>query len=89
MSHLKSAIYVSSVFLLFQAIVNTEIGILSQFTHQHGNSWVGPLANALLFLGSGLFAPINFYIGRYAYNKILFLSGISYLGYIGMIILFL
>lgn len=89
MSHLKSAIFLSTVFLFFQAIVNTEVGILSQFTHQNGNSWVGPFANGLLFLGSGLFAPINFYINKYAYNKILFFSALSYLGYIGMAILFL
>ena len=89
MSHLKHILYLSFVFLFFQAIDNTEVGILSQFTYQNGSSWVGPYANALLFLGSGVVAPINFYIGKYKYKYVLFFSSLAFLAYIGMEILFL
>ena len=51
--------------MLYAAITNTDTSIISQFTHQNGNDWAGPLLTGLFFLGSGLCSTRNWYIGKY------------------------
>lgn len=64
-NHRNKIIFFSINVMLYSAIINTDTGIISQFTHQNGNDWVGPLLTGLFFLGSGLCSTINFYIGKY------------------------
>ena len=54
--------------MVYQGISNSDIGVLSQFTHQKGNNWAGPLSTALLFIGCGVGSLYNKYIGRYPYR---------------------
>lgn len=70
-SYLKRVILLSIVAMLFAAISNANLGIISQFASQNGNKWVGPLSIALIFLGSGAGALYNKYIGKYKYRVIL------------------
>ncbi len=75
--------------LLFQGIVNTELGIVSQFTSQKGQRWVGPLSTALLFLGSGLGALYNKYIEKMQYRLSFFFGSLGYSLFIALAVVFL
>lgn len=76
--HLKRLLGISAACLLFTAITNANIGIISQFASQHGNEWIGPTSIALIFLGSGLGALYNNYIGKYAYSRVMFGGAIGW-----------
>lgn len=86
---LKSIIYVSVVILFFQGISNTIMAIMGQFTYQNGEGWVGPLGNALLFLGSGLATHYNKYIDRLQYKYSFFIGSLGYTLFIGLTVIFL
>ena len=87
--HFKHMLYISIVFMLYQAVGNTAVGILSEFTHQNGNDWVGPFAGSIVFIGCGIAAVKTSYINRYSIKTILFVCSFAYAFYIAMIILFL
>ena len=72
--YFKKVIFFSILGMLFAAISNANLGIISQFASQNGNTWVGPLSTALLFLGMGVGALKNSYIGRISYRTVLFLG---------------
>jgi hypothetical protein len=61
-SHFKALIAISILCLLFTAITNANIGIISQFASQNDNEWIGSVSIALLFLGSGVGALYSKYI---------------------------
>jgi hypothetical protein len=86
---LKSVLYISIAILLFQSISNTELGIVSQFTHQNGNSWAGPLSTSLLFAGSALGSIYNSYIASVSYKIIFFIGSFGYTIFIGLAVIFL
>lgn len=65
-------IAISVLNMLFAAISNANIGIISQFASQHDNHWIGPLSIALIFLGSGIGALYNKYLQKYPYNRVIF-----------------
>jgi hypothetical protein len=82
-------VYISTISMLYQAISNTELGIISQFTHQNGNTWAGPLCTSLLFLGSGFGSLYNKYLDKFSFRKVLFLGSFGYTIFIGLSIIFL
>lgn len=55
----------ATTIMLYAAITNTDTSIISQFTHQNGSDWAGPLLTGLFFLGSGICSTRNWYIGKY------------------------
>lgn len=65
------------------------MGIVSQFTHQNGNSWAGPLSTSLLFAGSAIGSLYNKYIATVSYKLILFLGSFGYTIFIGLAVIFL
>lgn len=76
--YLRRVVSMSILFMLFAAISNANIGIISQFASQNDNHWIGPLSIALLFLGSGIGAMYNKYINKYPFNKIIFTGAIGW-----------
>ena len=82
--YLPSTLFISVVVLLYQGIVNSNLSIISQFSHQHGNDWSGPLSTALLFIGSGTCSLFNSYIGNHPYRCLLFLGSFGYIIFITM-----
>lgn len=77
-SHLSKLLAISLACLLFTAISNANIGIISQFASQHGNEWIGPTSIALIFLGSGIGALYNNYIRKHPYNRVMFAGAIGW-----------
>lgn len=88
-ANILKVVYISIISMLFQAISNTELGILSQFTSQNGNQWAGPLSISMIFLGSGIGSLYNRYINQYRYRYILFIGSLGWTLFIGLIVLFL
>jgi predicted MFS family arabinose efflux permease len=82
-------VYVSLVILVYQGIANSNLGIISQFTHQNGNNWAGPLSTALLFLGSGLGCSYNKYIGKYPFKYCFFVGSLGFILYTALGLIFL
>ena len=76
--HFRRLVAISIVGMCFNAILNANVGILSQFSAQNDNEWIGPLSIALNFLGSGLGALYNGYIGKYPYSRIIFVGGMGW-----------
>lgn len=76
--YLKRMVLISIVNMLFVAISNANIGIISQFASQHDNHWIGPLSISLIFLGSGIGALYNSYIDKYPYNRIIFTGAVGW-----------
>lgn len=75
--------------LIYQGIANSDLGIISQLTHQNGNNWAGPLTTALLFLGSGLGSLYNKYIGRIPFSVCFLIGSLGYIVYIAMGLVFM
>ncbi len=88
-SHFRSLLFISLLCLCFTAITNANIGIISQFAAQNHNDWIGPLSIALLFLGSGLGALYNKYIGRLSFKKIMFGGAVGWDIFIAFSVVFL
>ena len=82
--YLPSTLFISIVVLLYQGIANSNLSILSQFSHQHGHDWSGPLSTGLLFIGSGTCSLFNSYIGRKPYRCLLFVGSFGYIIFIAM-----
>ena len=80
---------VSMACLIFTAVNNANLGIINQLAQQNDNHWIGPLSIGLIFLGSGLAAIYNKYIGKYPYNRIIFVGGLGWDVYCGFSVLFL
>ncbi len=89
MKYFKRILYISIFILFYQGIANTDLSIISQLTHQHGNNWAGPLSTALLFIGSGAGSIYNKYIGKYPYRYLLFIGSFGYTLFIAMGIVFM
>ena len=89
MTYLKRVIFISAVAMLFAAISNANLGIISQFASQNGNTWVGPLSIALVFLGSGTGALYNGYIGKWKYRTIIFFGAMGWNIFLTFSVLFL
>ena len=89
MGYFGHVLYVSTFLMLYQAIANTDLSIISELTHQHGNNWAGPLSTALLFIGSGVGSLYNRYIGRVPYRHTFFIGSFGYTIFIGMGLVFM
>lgn len=87
--YLRTVIYVSVVILIYQGIANSDLGIISQLTHQNGNSWAGPLSTSLLFAGSGIGSLYNKYIGKFQFRYCFFVGSIGYTIFISMGLIFI
>lgn len=87
--YLKTIILVSVFFMMYQGIANSDLGIISELTHQNGNNWAGPLSTALLFLGSGLSSLYNKYIGRYSFRMCFFVGSFGYTLFIALGLIFM
>ena len=87
--YLKTVIKVSIVIMIYQGIANSDVGVLSELTHQKGNDWAGPLSTALLFIGSGLGSLYNKYIGKYPYRYCLMAGSFGYTLFISMGLVFI
>lgn len=87
--YLRRVILLSILAMLYTAISNANLGIISQFASQNGNHWVGPLSIALLFLGSGTGALYNGYIGRWRYKTILFCGAMGWNVFLAFSVIFL
>lgn len=85
----KKVIGFSVVVMLFMGLVNTELGIISQMTHQNGNNWAGALLTGLFFLGSGLGSIYNSYIGKYQYRFCIFTGSLGSTVYIVLGLIFI
>jgi hypothetical protein len=62
---------------------------MSQFSHQNGNDWAGPVSTGLLFLGSGLGALYTKYIDKWKYRWIFMLGSFGNTAFVSLIFLFL
>ena len=82
-------IYVSILGMLFTAMSNANLGIVSQISAQNDNEWVGPLSVGLLFMGSGLGALYNKYIGLYKYRYLFIIGTIGWLVFLSFSVMFL
>jgi hypothetical protein len=87
--YLKTVIIVSIVIMIYQGIANSDLGIISQLTHQTDNNWAGPLCTSLLFAGSGLGSLYVKYIGKYQYRYLFFIGSISFTMLVAISIIFL
>jgi len=75
--------------MLFTAISNANLGIISQFASQNGNKWVGPLSVAFIFLGSGTGALYHGYIHKWSYKRIIFTGAIGWDFFVSFSVVFL
>ena len=89
MTYLRRVVLISAVAMLFAAISNANLGIISQFASQNGNNWVGPLSIALVFLGSGIGALYNGYIGKWQYRTVIFFGAMGWNIFLTFSVLFL
>ena len=87
--HLARLLCISVACLVFTAVSNANLGIISQFASQHGNDWIGPISIALIFLGSGLGALYNGYIGRYPFSRVMFTGAVGWDIFCGFSVMFL
>ena len=87
--HQGRVILVSINIMLYQAIANTDLAVVSELSLQKGSQWAGPLLTCLLFLGSGLGSLYNDYIGRYPFRYCIFFGSFGYTLFIGMGLVFL
>ena len=88
-SYLKRVILLSLVSMTYAAISNANLGIISQFASQNGNQWIGPLSIALVFLGSGVGALYNSYIGKWSYRFIIFIGAMGWNIFLSFSVMFL
>ena len=75
--------------MVYQGISNTDMSIVSQLTHQHGNNWAGPVSTGLLYVGLGLGSLHNGYIGRHQFKHIIFVGSFGNSLYIAMGVVFM
>lgn len=75
--------------MIYQGVANSDLGVISQFTHQKNNNWAGPLSTALLFTGSGIGSLYNKYIGKYPYRLCFFFGSFGYTIFIAMGLIFI
>lgn len=87
--YLKSVLFCSTIILLYQGIANSDLGIVSELTHQKDNDWAGPLSTALLFLGSGAGSMYNKYIGKYKYRYCFMIGSLGYIIFISLGLIFI
>ena len=87
--YLNIVILASLVIMIYQGIANSVLGIISQFTHQKGNDWAGPLSTSLLFLGSGIASLYNKYIGKYPFKYTFFFGAFGYIIYTSLGLIFM
>jgi hypothetical protein len=85
----KTVILVSIIIMIYQGIANSDLGIISELTHQSNNNWAGPLCTSLLFAGSGLASFYVSYIGRYQYRYLFFIGSLSFTLLVSISIIFL
>jgi len=88
-THAYRVIFLSIISMLFTAISNADLGIISQFASQNGNSWIGSLSIAMIFLGSGIGSCYNGYINKWQYKYIIFAGALGWLGYLSFSVAFL
>ncbi len=88
-SYLRRVVLLSSLVMLYAAISNANLGIISQFASQNGNEWIGPLSIALIFLGSGCGAIYNEYIGKHPYRYIIFIGSMGWNIFLSFSVMFL
>jgi hypothetical protein len=77
------------VIMVYQGIANSDLGIISELTHQTNNNWAGPLCTSLFFGGSGLCSLYVSYIGKYQYRYLLFIGSMGYTLMVAICIIFL
>ena len=87
-SYMTTVILVSIVIMVYQGIANSDLGVISQLTHQKGNDWAGPLSTALLFMGSGLGSLYHKYIGKFSFKQCFFVGSFGYTLFISMGLIF-
>lgn len=87
--YLRTVILVSIAIMIYQGIANSDLGIVSELTHQNGNSWAGPFSTSLLFAGSGLMSMYNRYIGKYSFGRCFFVGSLGFTLFIGMGLIFM
>lgn len=87
--YLSTVIYVSIVILVYQGIADSNLGIVSQLTHQNGNNWAGPLNTTLFFLASGSASLYNKYIGKFQFRYCFFVGSFGCTIFISMGLIFL
>jgi MFS family permease len=75
--------------MLYAAISNANLGIISQFASQNGNEWIGPLSIALVFLGSGIGALYNAYINKWPYRYIILAGSMGWNIFLSFSVMFL
>ena len=88
-SYVRTVILLSVVVMIYQGISNSNLGVISQFTHQKGDDWAGPLSQSLLFLGLGLGSLNHSYIGKYSYKSCLFVGSFGNTLYIALGLVFI
>ena len=74
MAYIKAMVGLCILVMVYQGISNTDMSIVSQLTHQHGNNWAGPVSTGLLYVGLGLTSLYNGYIGKYKFKYIFFVG---------------
>jgi hypothetical protein len=87
--YLRRLITISFLAMMFAATSNANLGIIGQFCLQNGNKWVGTLSVGFIFLGSGIGALYNNYIGKYRFRWILFGGAMGWNTYLTFSVLFL
>lgn len=88
-SYLRRVVLISLVSMMYAAISNANLGIISQFASQNGNTWIGPLSIALVFLGSGTGALYNKYIDKYPYRTIILVGSMGWNIFLTFSVMFL
>lgn len=87
--YLKNVLFTSFIILVYQGIANSDLGIVSQFTHQKDNDWAGPLITSLLFLGSGIGSMYNKYVKKYQYRYCFLFGSFGYIIFISLGLIFI
>jgi hypothetical protein len=88
-TYFRRVVVLSVLAMLYTAISNANLGIISQFASQNGNKWVGPTSIGLVFLGSGTGALYNEYIGKWRYRFILFFGAMGWNIFLAFSVIFL
>jgi MFS family permease len=88
-TYFKRVLFISLATMLFEAISNSDLGIITQLASQNGNEWVGPVSISMIFLGSGLGSLYNKYIGRYPYKYVMFGGTMGWNIYLSFSVMFL
>jgi len=87
--HISKVIYISIISMLFIAIANTNLGVISQFASQNGNEWIGSASVSMIFLGAGLGTWYNSYIHKYQFKWIIFVGAMGWNIYVSFSVIFL